>query len=353
MAETSFPFDADNANGGSRVVSQTQWQKMAVGWGADRIDYSMVNTSYVDSDLPFSVSVTGRQVVVSAGNAWVGGFYYSLSDAKTFNIPDNTSNKPRRDMIVLRADMATSSVNMVLVQGTPATQPVEPMPARQAGGVWEMALHAIEAPANNGTLATYRRAPFNVPERVAFPWFAEDSATLIPRNSLVYDVDVNATGGQEEGFSSRDGFVVARHLSKSQNYTPGLLFTGSVPADKRTGRWRWMAPNMFWFQATIRNDSSRSVSVTGSNWRAGITLPRASNRLCTQVLHGYLANPDHAGNLPNIMSVTATTGPGSTTLYLHTPNPNSASGGLDGVATFPAGSYLYVSGVVEANEFNE
>ncbi|MGW0580288.1 hypothetical protein ACWD25_30980 [Streptomyces sp. NPDC002920] len=354
MPELSYPFEADNANGGSQAVSQTQWQQMAVNWSGDRVDYPLTATTYAAATLPFLSSVSGRVATINAGSAWVGGFYYKLTGTKQFTIADNTASKARKDLIVLRADMAKAAVNMAVVQGTPATTPVEPTPTRLTGSVWEMALFAVDVPANNGTITLSRRAPHPLPSPSAYPWNAASSAAQLPRGAFSVDLDNDGGGVQQEAFNSRDGYVPTRDFSKSLTYTPSALYVSSLPAANRRGRWRWIAPNVFFFSITIVNDyEDQGAMVTGSNTAAAVTLPVPSNSKMVQTVHGMMKNPYKSGNWPNMLSVTGATQPGSSTLYLYYPNFNTLSEGLDGLRGFPARSTFHISGTFEANVFNE
>ncbi|MFF1635990.1 hypothetical protein, partial [Leifsonia sp. NPDC058248] len=127
MAELSYPFNADNADGGRAIVSQTQWQSMAHLWGGDRIDYTLTATAYDSTDLPFSARViNGRDVEIKPGKAWVGGFYYTLTATMSVTIASNAGTKARKDLIVIQADMAKSAVKIAVVQGTAGASPVSP-----------------------------------------------------------------------------------------------------------------------------------------------------------------------------------------------------------------------------------
>ncbi|MFI5877528.1 hypothetical protein ACIBAH_34865 [Streptomyces sp. NPDC051445] len=356
MTELSFPFDADNASGGSKVVSQTQWQQMALAWGGDRVDFALTNSTYLNSTLPFATTLSGRNVTMAAGAAWVGGFYYKLSGSKTLTIAANGTSKARKDLIVLRADMAKAAVTMEILQGTEATTPVGPPLTRAPGGVWEMALHEVDVPANNGSITTViRKAPFPVPGTVAFPWNAAVSAPLLPRGSFSVDMDNNGGGVQQEAFNGRDGYVLTRDLGKSLTYVPNTLFvSGSVPEGNRRGRWRWVAPNLFWFSVTIVNDyEDQGLVVSGSNYRVAVTLPVNVNSKPTQTLAGFLNNPYGSGGLPPLQSVTAFASPGTNVLNLYVQNPNSLAAGIYGLKQFPARSSFSISGVLEANVFSE
>ncbi|MFE9660308.1 hypothetical protein [Streptomyces sp. NPDC005955] len=216
-----------------------------------------------------------------------------------------------------------------------------------------MALYEVDVGANNGPVSVSSRAPFDVPSRAAFPWNAASSAALLPRGSVVYDMDSNGSDGQHEAFTGRDGYVVARHLGKSLRYTPSLVNVGNSRVDIRRGRYRWIAPNTFWFQITIGNGYDSGANVSKDQWRAGVTLPVAANGDGVQVVHGFLSNAQRSGNQPNLLAVTATTHPGSGTLFLHRPSAASVGEGLDGLTAFPARSTFSISGVIEANQFNE
>jgi hypothetical protein len=172
---------------------------------------------------------------------------------------------------------------------------------------------------------------------------------------MVYDLDSNGGDTQYEAFNGRDGYVTTRHFGKSRTYTPSTLYVnGSLAAGNRLGRWRWIAPNTYWFSVTINNDyEDQGLAVSGSNWRVGVSLPVNSNSKAIQTFHGYLSNPYLSGGLPNMVSVTATTQPGSNILFLHYPNATNLAEGLDGLRQFPARSSFSISGVIEANEFSE
>ncbi|WP_326827433.1 hypothetical protein [Streptomyces sp. NBC_01751] len=355
MAEISYPFSADNATtGAAKAVSETQWQKMAHMWGGDRVDYTLTGGQEDFATLPFNAKATNvTTVAVNPGKAWVGGFYYELTAAMNVTITANALTTGRIDLIVLRADMSKPSVNLAVRKGVNAATPVEPLPVRQIGGVWELPLYSITVPASGGALVVNARAPYNIPPSVGFPWNSTTSLALLPVGTFGYDMDSNGNGYQNEYFRGRDGLIASKSLGKSATYTPNLVNCAALPTANRTGRWRWIAPNMAWFQATIVNDFDEGAMATGNNWRVGITLPAICNVKAAQTFHGYLSNPSQSGNLPNAMSVTALTQPGSSVLYLHAPDSNTTQEGLNGLKGFPANSSFTISGVFEASEISE
>lgn len=354
MAELSYPFNADNANGGSQIVSQAQWQSMARMWGGDRVDFQLTATSYGTTSLPFNATiVNGRTVQISPGKAWVGGFYYTLTATQSVTIPNNSTTKPRKDLIVLQADMAKSAVNLAVLTGTAAATPVPPTLRRQVGGIWEMPLYEVDAAANNASITISARMPFDMPERVSYPWNASLGAPLLPRGTFSYDMDNNGGDSQSEAFNGRDGYVITRHLGESRTYTPSMVNIGN-PAT-RSGRWRWIAPNMVWFSVYIASTSTADLKVTGDNWTYGVTLPVPANGSTGQVFQGHMDNNGTGAspNLPNFVDITAKTNRGgsTSTMFLYMPNANyTANTGLDGITYFPRKGFLTISGIYESNQ---
>jgi hypothetical protein len=171
---------------------------------------------------------------------------------------------------------------------------------------------------------------------------------------MLIDMESNSSGTQQEYFYGRDGMVTTRGLGKSFTYTPDALYVSALPAANRKGRWRWIAPNTYWFAVTIINDYEDSgAMVTGSNTSAAISLPMTCNSKMVQTASGALVNAYSNGGIPNMTSITALTTPGSSVMRLYYPNPNNVANGLDGFRGFPARSTFYISGVIEANVFTE
>lgn len=353
MAEISYPFNADNANGGSAVVSQTQWQAMAHLWGGDRVDFQLTSRSYSSSVLPFGQSTNGRVITVKPGKAWVGGFYYTLTESKDLTIPDNASALPRKDLIVIQADMAKSSVNLAVVTGTPAASPKAPNVRKQTGGLWELPLYVVDAGANQASLALTGVAPFDTPMRASYPWNAAPGSELLPQGSFYYDMDSNSTDAQWEGFVGRDGNFVSRDLGRTRTYTPSLVNIGQ-PAIRR-GRWRYVAPGVVWFSLYVASKSNSDLKVSTSI--VGVTLPVPASGDTGQIFSGYLDNSSsvHSPSLPNFVDIRARIFPNQVSakhVALYIPNvaynPNE---GLDGLSIFPRRGELTISGIYEADTF--
>ncbi|MFJ8041218.1 hypothetical protein ACIRBX_12000 [Kitasatospora sp. NPDC096147] len=354
MAEISYPFSQANASGGTDMVSQTQWQKLAAGHG-DRIDFRLTAPTYATGALPFSARVVGRSVEIAPGRAQVGGFAYELDAPLAVPVAANAASVPRRDTIVLRADLPKGSVNLAVVQGQPGVTPVAPQPQRELGQVWEMVLYEVAVPASNGAVSVLPRLQFGAPPVIGSPWNTAETAQFTEPNAFLYDLDVNGDGSQAEHFRGRDGLVVTRDLGKSRTFTTVLGGTSAaqVPDVDRVVRWRWIAPGVVHFGLRISNRSSAHIDTTDGAWHFTVALPQPVSGIVPASFSGFLENTNWAGEVPYMSHVTGTVWwNGSSTLHLFTPNRVYPSMGLDGLNRIPAGANLYLSGTYEASIFN-
>lgn len=348
MAEISYPFGADSAGGGSKMVSQLQWQNMAHLWGPDRIDFQLTQASYGGADLPFFASFSGSNLVVQPGTAWVGGFYYKLDAAWSTPAPTNTTSNPRIDLLVLRVDMSAGAVNLAVKAGQPAASPIAPAITRAPGGIWEMPLFGIQLAANDGTktLLDYRR--FDGPTTTYVPWSRSSVSQTLPPGNFTVDMDSNNNGALEEGFLGRDGDMVTRTLGKRKTYTPDLVQVSNKPfAGNRKGWWRQVCPGTVQFSIEIRNVTPLEITSSGGSTVMATTLPVAASADSLQHFTGFLHNPDINSGMPNAMQIVGRTTSASTTCYLWVPNWKNLSEGLDGLKTIPVNGTLSLNGVYE------
>jgi len=355
MAEISYPFAEDNATtGASKAVSETQWQAMATMWGGDRVDFSIGPGAYSSTDLPFApkvISVTSLQI--GPGKAWVGGFKYELTDNLLVPIDANSSNTGRKDLVVIRADMAVPAVNIAVRKGVNSTAPAVPSPVRQVGDKWEMPLYEVNVPANGGTVTMSSRLPYNMPPAVGYPWNAADSSKLMPMGAFAYDLDSNLSGSQNERFVGQDGPMITRSFGPMYEYTPDMYHDSNVPNSffTRKGHWRWIAPNTVSFIASVYNTIANTETDKGVPY--GIKLPVPASAVNRQVLSGFLLNSAGNGIYPNSQSLTGLINP-STPNYasIYIPSTTGAGGGLDNFHSLPSKSTIYFSGTYEANIFD-
>ncbi|WP_259454012.1 hypothetical protein [Streptomyces ginkgonis] len=358
MTEISYPFAETSEGGGTDLVTQLQWQNMGRMWGGDRIDFRLLSETYPAGSLPFAVSVTnGRTIHVQPGAAWVGGFYYQLTASTTVDVEPNPTDRGRRDTLVLRADMGRGSVNLAVVKGQPAASPIAPQPQRRPGDIWEMVLYEITVPERDGTVQPSLRMSFDMPPAVSTVWNTRATAAFLPVGTLSYDLDNNGGDTQYEAFNGRDGYAITRHFGKSRTYGPRLVNAANVPGSGMNyrGRWRWIAPNVVYFSASIENTSTRNITNTGGSTAIGITLPHQANGVTGQVITGKLRNPEVNGQLPNLIGLWGYCwrGSGSTHLGLYMQSKNALADGLDTVRSLPGKSEIIVSGTYETNIFNE
>ncbi|MER6382099.1 hypothetical protein ACWDBD_38855 [Streptomyces sp. NPDC001118] len=355
--EVSYPFAADSAGGGAQMVSQAQWQYLARVFGKDRVDFRLDQTAIDAFSLPFTAAVVnGTTVSIQPGRALVGGFYYQLTAAQTVTIAANSGSTGRIDLIVLRANLSSSSVNLAVVQGQPAASPRAPALTRTYGGVWEMPLHQVTVPANGGALSLVPVMPFDGHETAAVPWNAPQAAAYRSNGSFLLDMNSNNSGSQSEYWVGRDGNVISRDLAKSRAYTPSLVNVNvDLPSANKSGKWRWIAPGIVYFSVYLSNDwEDAGPTRTGTN-SIGITLPVPASGATGQVLTGILRNPNYNGGIPNMVEIFAQTNKNSSSsqsvAYLFYPNSTNLAEGLDSLRAIPPLSNLTISGVYEADTF--
>lgn len=349
MAETSYPFAADTAGGGGKLVSDVQWQAMSHLWGPDRIDFQLTASSYATSEMPFYPNLVGSDISVGAGAAWVGGFYYKNDSPWVKPAPTNSGAQPRVDLVVIRADMSAGSVNLAIKTGAPAANPVEPAVQRTPGGIWEMPICAIRCEANNGARTIGERRRFDVPGMVSSPWNGKEVLEGMPPGAFNLDMDANQNDTQSESFLGRDGYMITRHLGRRRSWTPDLLSASNKPPTaNRAGYWRRTAPGTVAFSFEIRNSSSTACKASAMV----ATLPVQAGNIIPTILKGMIVNPERRDGLPNFVEVVAkTTTTGNNNLYLYITGFKTLGEGLNAMTILPGKSTLSVSGEYETNEF--
>lgn len=136
MAETSFPTE-----GGGSVTDATYEKLMAEVTGSGMLgSTSQSPLMYADS--------TGRQIKLAANRAAIVRAFRWESDASGLvrALAANTSGQPRLDLGVLRLNRADFSVRFDILQGSPAANPIAPIPTQQEGpsGVWELPVGTVK-----------------------------------------------------------------------------------------------------------------------------------------------------------------------------------------------------------------
>ncbi|WP_327377664.1 hypothetical protein OG393_29175 [Streptomyces sp. NBC_01216] len=351
MAESSYPFEKDSPDGGHTAVTQNDWQSMASMWSGDRINMLLTSTNMVPEAMPFYARVSDvNTITVQPGEAFVGGFYYKLDAPSSVRIDSNLSkDKSRVDLLVLRADLARSSVNLAIRRGAESASPKIPKPARQPGGAWELPLYVIRVPKGGGGNP--------VAEPVHPYTTGDDAASVAPAQSVAYHQPQGTfircldPKNQYEAFNGSDGYTVTRDLGATKTYTPKILNT-RVNADGRLqarGRWRWIAPNMVWYSVDIANNTEIDFWNNAKDDCISFTLPMPFHGDIGQVLSGQMTNGGYDAGMPNFVDLRGYTWGGNRTnvariLYQ---NQKYLHEGLDYLRVFPRKSYILFSGVYE------
>lgn len=161
MAQTYYPFDS--GSGGS--VTESQWGQMGQFW---------LKTGVINGQLnqlnPFADS-TGMQVKIDTGLAWIQGYFYKNDTLVTLPIAAADATNPRIDRIILRVDWTANSIQLAILQGTPATSPTAPA-LTQNSAKWEISLAQVRV---NATVTTI--AATNVTDERTFSQNANDKST--------------------------------------------------------------------------------------------------------------------------------------------------------------------------------
>ncbi len=124
----------------------------------DAAGFTATRTSGVySSEEDFAVTVAGGlSVTVSAGVGWVHpsrfeGYSVIMREAETLTLALADGQRPRIDRIVLRYDAAARKSSLLVLQGTPDTQPTAPDISRTAL-LYDLCLAQIARPAGSTTI---------------------------------------------------------------------------------------------------------------------------------------------------------------------------------------------------------
>lgn len=95
----------------------------------------------------------GLAVSVAAGSAWINGYRYENTD--DLNLPLTTANGSnlRIDRIVVRLSQVSRSIQLAVVDGTPAATPSAPALTRTSD-VYELGIADVLIPAATTSIAT-------------------------------------------------------------------------------------------------------------------------------------------------------------------------------------------------------
>lgn len=147
MPDIAGPFDGSAGQWG-----QAQWYRDAYARTETGV-YGLPVSSVGAGDLALTLNGLGWSV--GLGRAHVrGAGYERTTSPSTGTVPANTSGTARIDRLVLRRDLASKTVTVVRIQGTPAASPLIPGLSIVEDGVWDTPLFRFTVPANSGTTLT-------------------------------------------------------------------------------------------------------------------------------------------------------------------------------------------------------
>jgi hypothetical protein len=128
-----------NSSGGDRVYDAADFAAYFGSLVSNGVFYAAATNLQVTPG-------TGLAVSVAAGSAWIKGYRDENTDAR--NIPLATANgsNPRIDRVVVRLSMISRSIQLAVVTGTPAPNPVAPALTRTSD-VYELGIADVLVPA--------------------------------------------------------------------------------------------------------------------------------------------------------------------------------------------------------------
>lgn len=203
MPDIYGPFD-------SSPWAQTDWYRYAPTWAPSGVVGSAAAATSASAG-PFGLTVSGLNITLALGRAWVyGAGYERTSTPWTATVPTNTNSNPRIDALVLRRDLAAKTVLPVILQGTPAASPVAPTRSSDELGQWDLPLFSWTTPGSSGSPITA----------------VSDQRVWVDTQGTNYAV-ASAGGGQMKAYGSMTGSQAASSTNSrilgGLNVAPPLL----------------------------------------------------------------------------------------------------------------------------------
>lgn len=181
----------------------------------DAAGYNATRTSGVYSaEEDFAVTPAGGvKVTVSAGQGWVRparfeGYSIIMREAETLTLALADGQRPRIDRIVLRYDAAAHKSSLLVVQGTPDTQPTAPAISRTAT-VYDLCLAEVTRPAGSTAITAGNITDTRLDENLC--GVMSDGVTRIPTDQLLKAAQTRINALEEKATNS------ANAAAKSQS----------------------------------------------------------------------------------------------------------------------------------------
>lgn len=186
---------------------------------ADAAGYTATRTSGVySSEEDFAVTAAGGlSVTVSAGVGWVHparfeGYSVIMREAETLALALADGQRTRIDRIVLRYDAAAHKSSLLVVQGTPDTQPTAPGISRTAL-LYDLCLAQITRPAGSTTIVAGNITDTRLDP--ALCGVMRDSVTGIPTDELLAAARERINALEEKATSSAAAAKDSAEAAKS------------------------------------------------------------------------------------------------------------------------------------------
>jgi hypothetical protein len=195
----------------TQVKTPQEWGNMAQNWlGTGVIDGKLNELlCYADS--------TGMQVKIKSGQSFIQGHFFQSDAVVTLPIATANSSNPRIDRVVVRLDYTSDSIQLAVLQGTPATSPVAPA-VTQNTSRWEVSLAQVYVGKSVSTIAsgniTDERNFVQNANAIIGPW-----TTVTTQNGWMNDATYPCQ-------YCKDSFGYVRFRGK---LIPGNLTNGVVP----------------------------------------------------------------------------------------------------------------------------
>lgn len=181
----------------------------------DAAGYNATRTSGVYSaEEDFAVTPAGGvKVTVSAGQGWVRparfeGYSIIMREAETLTLALADGQRPRIDRIVLRFDAASRKSSLLILQGTPDTQPTAPSISRTAT-VYDLCLAEVTRPAGSTAITAGNITDTRLDE--ALCGVMSDGVTRLPTDQLLKAAQTRINALEEKATNS------ANAAAKSQS----------------------------------------------------------------------------------------------------------------------------------------
>lgn len=130
--DTYGPFDS----GAGANAMEAQWRAFMRRTSISGVMRNVANEMQVYGDS------SGLQVKVKTGDVWIEGHGGSLTSEKTLPLASNSSGQPRWDLVVARCDFVNNRIELDVLTGTAAVDPLVPSVTRSSS-IWEVPLATV------------------------------------------------------------------------------------------------------------------------------------------------------------------------------------------------------------------